>query len=161
MQGSRFFGFATTHDKGVLFSSYFWCLSYLLFELSHRVGNRFKAHPSLPPPEGTWNIKKILVSIRRGEGLRGRKAIYEKAPFLKRNWKRTKNKRFGFQIRYYTFPQMNHWTTRVQFPCLWTDLNFFLLGNSMGIPNPILYFYSNDSLYHKSPISCLCVASST
>ena len=31
---------------------------------------------------------------------------------------------------------------------------FFLwLRNSMGIPNPILYFTSNDSLNHKSPIS--------
>ena len=29
---------------------------------------------------------------------------------------------------------------------------FFWLGNSMGIPNPILYFTWND---HNSPISCL------
>ncbi len=35
-------------------------------------------------------------------------------------------------------------------------LIFFLwLVNSMGISNPILYFTSNASLDHKSPISCL------
>ena len=34
---------------------------------------------------------------------------------------------WGFIIRYCTFPQMNLWTTKVQFLYLWTDLN-----NSMG-----------------------------
>ncbi len=32
---------------------------------------------------------------------------------------------------------------------------FFDLENSMGIRNPILYFTSNASLDHNSPISCL------
>ena len=36
----------------------------------------------------------------------------------------------------------------------WFEQFFFLLlGNSIGIPNPIMYFTSNDSLDHKSPIS--------
>ena len=33
--------------------------------------------------------------------------------------------RWGFQIRYFTLPKMTHWITKVQFPCLWTNLNIF------------------------------------
>ena len=57
---------------------------------------------------------------------------------------------------------MTHWTTKVQFPCFWTDFNNFFsfeLENFMGIRNPILYFTLIDSLDHSSPISqfpCLC-----
>ncbi len=50
---------------------------------------------------------------------------------------------WGFQIRYCTFPQMTHWTTNVRFLVhgpIWIFFLLLWLGNSMGIPNPILYF---------------------
>ena len=50
------------------------------------------------------------------------------------------------------FPQMTLWTTRVQFPCIWTDLNIFFLlwlGNSKSD----IVLSPNDCQDHKSPIS--------
>ena len=63
---------------------------------------------------------------------------------------------WGFLIWYFTLPQMTHWTTKVQFLVygpIWLVYVLLWLRNLMGIPNPILYFPSNDSLDHKSPIS--------